>query len=133
MGVYNIVIVNDIEIGIKAENIVELFDTIAKVFCELTLEETPEGEMEKEIRLNCDLPDAAVDFFNELIYLFETEGFSPRSIVDFKRDKGIYIKIAGSIRDFKKNKIKRLLKAATYHNLEFKNKNGYFVKMLIDI
>jgi len=133
MGKYKINIVNDIEIEAKALGIIDLLNTFISIFKSILIEGEVLRETEKELCFNSDFPDFFVDFFNELIYLFEAEGFIPHSVINFNKNGVIKIKISGCLIDLKKHKIKRVLKSATYHNLEFKNDNGYSIKMIIDI
>jgi len=133
MGKYKINIVNDIEIEAKALGIIDLLNTFISIFKSILIEGEVLRETEKELWFNSDFPDFFVDFFNELIYLFEAEGFIPHSVINFNKNGVIKIKISGCLIDLKKHKIKRVLKSATYHNLEFKNDNGYSIKMIIDI
>jgi len=133
MGKYKINIVNDIEIEVEALGIIDLLNTFISIFKSILIEGEVLRETEKELWFNSDFPDFFVDFFNELIYLFEAEGFIPHSVINFNKNGVIKIKISGCLIDLKKHKIKRVLKSATYHNLEFKNDNGYSIKMIIDI
>jgi len=133
MGKYKIEIVNDVEIEAWALSINDLLNTIIAAFNSVLIEGECYRDSEKEVCFDSDFPDFFVDFLNELIYLFETEGFIAHSISSFSKNGQIKLKLSGTTFDLKKHKIKRVLKSATYHNLEFRNDNGYYVKMIIDI
>lgn len=133
MGFYRINVINDVEIEIKAIDLRDFLNTLIKSFSYIVLEGKIEQTMKKYIVLKSEFPDAAVDFFNELIYLFETENFIPHSLLDFKMEKDIFITVIGCKYNAQKNKIKRILKAATHHNLEFKRDKGFYLKMIVDI
>jgi SHS2 domain-containing protein len=133
MGNYKVDIVNDIEIEVSALSIVDLLNTLISAFNSILIDGKRCRDFEKELEFENDFPDFFVDFFNELIYLFETEGFIAHSVCNFSKNGKIKLKLSGMIFDNQKHKVKRVLKSATYHNLEFRNDNGYYVKMIIDI
>lgn len=134
MGSYKINIINDIEIEFKAKDLRDLLNTILESFNNMVIEGEGGKVIVNEIKMEFNLPDFFVDFFNEIIYLFESRGFVANKIDEIKfEDKWIYLKLCGFKFDKEKNKIKKNLKAATYHNLEFKKDSSLYLKIIIDI
>ena len=80
-----------------------------------------------------DLADLAVDFFNELIYLCETDASVLREITRVNEGD---LKIEGTVYEFdrKASRFSKIIKAATYHGLEFtKSKGIYRLRMIFDV
>ncbi|MEW6012491.1 MAG: archease [Elusimicrobiota bacterium] len=133
MGDYKINFTGDLEIEVKAINFKDIFDTLAKSFCDIVVDCNYDLNFEKELILNSDIPGIFVDFFNELIYFFETEGFVPKLVSNFKKNENTVIRLKGFKLDFHKNKPKRILKAATYHDLKFKSDYFFYLKIIVDL
>ncbi|MCX7647757.1 MAG: archease [Elusimicrobiales bacterium] len=133
MGSYKINFTGDLEIEVKAVDFKDILDTLVKSFCDIVGCDNSNSVFEKELELDSDIPDIFVDFLNELIYLFETEGFVPKFVSDFKKDEKTAIKLKGFKFDFYKNKPKRILKAATYHDLKFESGDSFYLKIIVDL
>ncbi|MGC8729585.1 MAG: archease [Elusimicrobiales bacterium] len=133
MGVYKINFTGDLEIEVRAVDFKDIFDTLVKSFCDMVSGDDSDLFFEKELELDSDIPDVFVDFFNELIYLFETEGFIPKLVSDFKKNEKTVIKLKGFKFDFYKDKPKRVLKAATYHDLKFASDDSFYLKIIVDL
>ena len=82
-----------------------------------------EGDDEQEILVN---------FLNELLYLFETEGFVASDVDVALNGKKLTARLKGEIYDREKHGAKYEIKAATYHGLEINEKEGY-ARVLFDI
>lgn len=133
MGDYKITFTGDLEIEVKAVDLKDIFDTLVKSFCDMVIDDNSDLDFERELELYSDIPDIFVDFFNELIYLFETEGFVPKFVSDFEKNEKTVIKLKGFKFDFYKNKPKKILKAATYHDLKFKYDDCVYLKIIVDL
>ena len=109
MGDYKITFTGDLEIEVKAVDLKDVFDTLVKSFCYIVADDNSDLSFEKELEFDSEIPNVFVDFLNEVIYLFETEGFVPKLVSDFKKNKKKTIKLKGFKFDFYKNKPKRIL------------------------
>ena len=131
-GYYRINIINDIEIEIHARDIKKIFELLTECFLKLLVESSYPEKTIREVNLEFDSVEYLfVDYFNELIYLFDRDGFVPVRI-DFSMLNNLFsAKLYGFL--VKNEPVKRILKSATYHELEFKKNGGYYLKMIVDI
>ncbi|MCX7905360.1 MAG: archease [Elusimicrobiales bacterium] len=137
MGRFSYFIGNDIEIEIYALDFFDLVQVLSDCFRKLILGDDEKLFDENLISniIELDVSDYffPVDYVNELIYLFDTQSFLPTA-VKLHNSIGSKIEIFG-FNVLSRNIVKRLLKAATYHQYQFtKAENGnFYVKMIIDI
>lgn len=132
MGCINIFLDNDIEVEIKARDYFDLFSSIVKLFNKILA--TPKlVTITKKIKLDfINKEDAIINFLNEIIYLFDLEKFLPKDIdLDIKKDVLVIKLFGGRLSD--RQRVKYMLKSATYHNFVLKEDNGLFCKFIIDI
>ncbi|MEF3280338.1 MAG: archease [Elusimicrobiota bacterium] len=132
MGRFKIKAINDIEIELISSNYIDVFKTLIKVFNYLVARPKKKTIM-KQLSIKYENYESLIiDFFNELIYLFETENFLPLS-GDFKIEKNCLIaKLKGGILGAKQH-VRYVLKSATHHNFVFNEGKKIFVKFLVDI
>ncbi len=96
-------------------------------------------EIEKDVELKCDsLERLFINWLNELIFLFDAEGFVARKInVNVSQKNEIFsldAKLMGYYFDEERDEKKLLIKAATYHGFYLKeNAEGFETKVLFDI
>ena len=75
-----------------------------------------------------------VDWLNELIYLFDTENFLGKKFqIEELDDQHLIATISGEEVDHKRHRIRRGVKATTYHMLEIKRNSSYRIRVLFDI
>lgn len=81
------------------------------------------------------LESLLINWLNELIYLQEVNDLLGREVMIEEIDsQGLKGKLWGEKIDRKKHQLGTEVKAATYHNLEIKNKNGgWVVRVIFDI
>jgi SHS2 domain-containing protein len=100
---------------------------------------TDPGAVEERLRRDMELSAAdkeslLVDWLNELVFYFDTEGilFKRFDIIELDgnhlRARGYGEKV-----DSSKHQIKRGVNAATYHMLKIERDKGYLVQVLFDI
>jgi SHS2 domain-containing protein len=75
-----------------------------------------------------------VDWLNELLYIFDVEHvvFSRFDVIDLNENK-LRAEVYGEKVDLSRHKLKREVKAATYHSLEIRRENGYRIQVILDI
>jgi len=78
--------------------------------------------------------ETLIVFLNELLYMWETEGFIPVDFalkIDNKKVAGTVI---GGIFDPAKHTAKQEVKAVTYHGFSIsKNENGFVARIILDV
>lgn len=133
MGYYNYLINNDLEIEIFANNYNELFFLLTNCFAELVSSIKVSGNIFKKIDIDFeDIEFLPIDYFNELIYIFDKDSFVATS-VEFNIAER---KFSGNLYGFfiDRKYVKKILKAATYHDYIFKNTGKVIcLKMIVDI
>ena len=125
--------------GIKASGatLEEVFSAAAEGFYSL-LTDTDKICEEKTIEVKAkgdSLESLIVNFLNELVFIFDTEGFAGKKVtVAMAGDTEIFAKISGEEFDTEKHPRGLLVKAATYHRLKVENKNGRWeAEVIFDI
>ncbi|MEM2115960.1 MAG: archease [Candidatus Woesearchaeota archaeon] len=120
----------DIKIQIKASTIEEIFNAIVDVFNKITCEDS-EGEEIRFIELNFKtIEDLVFDFVSELIYFLDAELFVAYAIrCDIQKNRASFVLFGKRIK-----KIKRYVKAITYHDLKCEKKDNIFIcEFILDI
>ncbi len=126
MRVYKIVDdTGDIGVEVYGENYKELFEKLSYAIFDLMVENGRVSEkIEEDGNLDSsDFLQLIVRFSNHLIYLFDHHKFvGKRYFVDFtkkEKDYSLKYKIYGERIVQSKHQIKRFLKSATYHNIDY--------------
>lgn len=132
MGSFNFFIGNDIELEIVAEDMNDFFNTVISCFRDLVVERDVNSIETRNISIDISDEDFPIGLFNELIFLFDRDGFVGNEVlVSFDGEK-VNLLIKGE--RFSRDYVKRILKAATYHDYVFERDNkGIYVKMIVDI
>ena len=75
-----------------------------------------------------------VDWLNELLYIFDVEHviFSRFEIVHLN-EKRLQARAYGEKIDLSRHRLKRGVKAATYHMLKIERENGFSIRVILDI
>jgi SHS2 domain-containing protein len=112
----------DVGLKVRGKSREELFENAAAGMFDLMTDVTTIRKTEqKEITLKAeDDEDTLIQWLNELVFLFDTYGFTGKVFrVSFKGDI-FHAHISGGIFNPEDNENKLLIKAATYHNLSLK-------------
>ncbi|OPX20804.1 MAG: hypothetical protein BZ151_02170 [Desulfobacca sp. 4484_104] len=82
-----------------------------------------------------DVGDLLVEWLNQLLYLFDATGFLGRDIeVQEITSQRLQARLRGEPLDEERHQLNTGIKAATYHNLEFKETaDGWQAKIILDI
>jgi SHS2 domain-containing protein len=91
--------------------------------------------LHRDIELSAaDRESLLVDWLNELVYYFDTEGLIfKRFEISQLNNSHLKARGYGEKVDSAKHKLKTGVKAATYHMLKIENNNGYRVQVIFDI
>ncbi len=127
------------DLGIEAEfhSLKEVFEKCGLILFDL-ITDLEKIEAKKEINFEIEeenIEDLLIRFLNELIYLYETKHFLASQInVDLKKENKLKATLKGENINLKKHRIKTEIKAATYHDFEFKKEDSKFkVRVIFDI
>lgn len=129
------------DVGVKAygKSIPELFQNSAEAMFSLLLSYKPKESIEKNVVLEAvNLEELLVVWLNELLALFYADKFLPASflieIEDKTNLKSLKATLKGQDFDPYGNTLNTEIKAATYHDLEFKEVHGdYWARMIFDV
>ena len=94
-----------------------------------------EERLQREIKLTASDPDdLLVEWLNELVYQFDTEGiiFKRFDVLELNNSH-LKARGYGEKADSAKHKLKIGVKAATYHMLKIEKNGGYRVQVIFDI
>jgi SHS2 domain-containing protein len=127
----------DVGINVYANNLKELFEQASiGLFSLITDLKKLNVTTTKKVEIIADsYENLIIKWLNELIFLFDTEGFIGKSveIKDINQNKLIAI-IKGDFFDEKKHIRGILIKAATYHKLKIEKKNDeWYASIIFDI
>ena len=127
----------DIGIKVKGETLEELFINAAIGTSSLIIDlKAIEQKEIKKINLQGkNLEDLFIKCLDEIIYLFDSEGFLPKSVkVETIHELSLRAIFQGEKFNKNKHEIKLYLKAVTYHQLEIKQtKEGWEAKVYFDV
>lgn len=131
MRVYKIVEdTGDIGVEVYGKNYKELFEKLSYAIFDLMVENSKVSEKIEEdgVLDSSDFLQMIVRFSDHLIYLFDHHKFvGKRCFVDFTKNKNDYFlkyKIYGEKIVQSRHQIKRFLKSATYHNIDYFENDG---------
>lgn len=125
----------DVGLRVWGRDMNELFENAAAGLSELmtdisTIKETEE----KEISLNADSYEGLlIQWLNELIYLFDTHGFTGRRFSVTLEGSSLKARASGGLFDPEVNERRLLIKAATYHGLSLKKNDLWEATIIFDI
>ena len=123
----------DVGLMIRGKNLEELFENAAEGMFELitSTPEIKETEKREVIISSENMENLLVQWLNELVFLFDTYGFTGKiSSVGFQ-DKTLKASISGGIFNPEVNESRLLIKAATYHNLSLKKTRSHWEATVI--
>lgn len=127
----------DIGLMISGNSLEGLFENAAAgLYSLITKPDRVRERFSREVSVEADdLEGLLFGWLNKLIYLYETEGLLGKNfrvrITDPLRLEAV---ITGEEMDRDRHRIKRLLKAVTYHQLEIKKGNGQWqARVILDV
>ena len=125
----------DAGLKIRGVNLEDLFTNAAHGMYGLITDtsDIPEGE-QKEIFIESDtLDDLLVLWLNELIFQFDTYGFTGRNFSISFRGTALTAHVSGGLFDPAIHERRLLIKAATYHTLSLKKNSFWKATVMFDI
>lgn len=126
----------DVGLEIYGNSIEELFINAAEgLFSLIVLTDLKNIEAQKGKRLNIDANgELLVLFLNELLYLWDTEGFIPKEFSIKIEDGKLRGNVVGGLFDPVKYKIRQEVKAVTYHRFfMMKDEGRYTARIILDV
>ena len=123
----------DLALALTGENLEELLESAVFGYIELLTDpESVSKVVTKEFTVSSDNPEGKlVLLINELIFLFETEGFIPKTCSVKISGDDVFCKTSGEIYNPNKHELFHCIKSATYGGLEVVEKCGEFSASLI--
>jgi SHS2 domain-containing protein len=107
--------------------VAELFENSARAMLALSADiSAVEEREERSIALEAeDYASLLVDWLNEILYLFDSDGFAPkRFCVDEITPQRLKARLIGEPRDPKRHPWTLIIKAVTYYELRVEQRNG---------
>ena len=82
-----------------------------------------------------DRDSLAVDWLNELLFRFETEGFLPKdyAVTVDEAESSLVARCMGEPIDTERHGVGTAVKAATYHNLEVAHDGEWRIRVFLDV
>jgi SHS2 domain-containing protein len=120
----------DLELFVRAATPEEVFGEAADAFGRL-VERTAEGEAaQRRVAVEGrDYASLLVGFLDELIYLADTDSFVPDKTRTELAQGGLSAMLEGRVTE-----IQPIVKAATYHQLEFRERDGAWeARIVLDV
>ncbi|MBI5674590.1 MAG: archease [Nitrospirae bacterium] len=123
----------DVGLKVRGSSLEELFANAASGMSELITDTRDiAATEEREISLKSDsLEDLLILWLNELIFLFDRDGFIGKSFNLNLEGNTLTAKTSGGIFDPEINEKRLLLKAATYHKLSLKKMNSVWEAVVV--
>ncbi len=126
----------DVGLEARGETLAEAFANAAHGLASLLVEPGHVRPAEvRQVTLKGEgLEDLLVAWLNELLYLFDSEGFLPASFAFSTLDKGeLRAEVAGETFDAARHHPRHGVKAATYHQVSVAGNGGYRVRVILDV
>ena len=126
----------DIGIIARGKDLPTLFSNAAAGMLSLLIDvDTLRQDTSKEIRLEAgDRETLMVQWLNEILYITYTERLVLCKFDIVIEENRLAARCTGQEVDLKDNRIRREIKAATYHDLDIAQRDGgYWVKIIFDI
>jgi SHS2 domain-containing protein len=119
----------ELELELEAETEEAIFGEAAAAFAEL-LETPGERESRQVAADGADRATLLANWLDELVFLAETEGFAPRRLVEVELGAQDVLGVVEGV----KGEPPPLVKAVTYHDLEFRGEDGKWrARVVLDV
>ncbi|HBE44794.1 MAG TPA: archease [Deltaproteobacteria bacterium] len=120
----------DVGFEVYGRSLEEVFENAAHALFSLIVDrETVEPEIGKRIEVEGN-GELLIVFLNELLYLWDTEGFIPKEL-SLKINNKVTGNVVGQLFDPHRHIIKTEVKAVTYHKFSLKETGEGFVATLV--
>lgn len=132
MGRYKIINhTADTGIEVEGKNLKEIFFESYKGLYKIAGVEKGKKEGKDKVKIVADTyEELLIKFLNELIFYIYGEGkYCDVKKIEIKKDRGFKLEV--EIEKYEIKKFEKEVKAATYHNITIKNKNGTFTTKII--
>ena len=132
MGRYKIINhTADTGIEVEGKNLKEIFFESYKGLYKIAGVEKGKKEGRDKIKIIADTyEELLIKFLNELIFYIYGEGkYYDVKKIEIKKNRGFTLEV--EIEKYEIKNFEREVKAATYHNISIKNKNGIFTTKII--
>lgn len=128
----------DAFIEVTAKDLKEAFLVSANAVINITLDQDKVNEIEQKeiIAQGKDLNYLLFSWLEEVTFVLITKGFAIKRIeLEIKEDEGYKInaKAYGEPLDFLKHNFKVEIKAPTFYEMKIEQKNGVFMRFLLDL
>lgn len=124
----------DIGLEIYGRNLEELFTNAAEGLFHLIIEgDDIRPEKGKRLKIVKD-GELLINFLNELLYLWDTEGFIPKEFSIKIEDETVKGNVIGGLFDPTRLRVKQEIKAVTYHRFSLTEEKGiYKARIILDL
>jgi len=132
MGRYKIINhTADTGIEVEGKDLKEVFFESYKGLYKIAGVEKGKKERKDKVKIVADTyEELLIKFLNELIFYIYGEGkYYDVKKIEIKKDRGFKLEV--EIEKYEIKKFEKEVKAATYHNISIKNKNGTFTTKII--
>jgi len=119
----------ELELELEADSEEAIFGEAAAAFAELL--ETPGDRESRQVAADgADRATLLANWLEELVFLAETEGFAPRRLVEVELGAQDVLAVV----EGRKGEPPPLVKAVTYHDLEFRSEHGKWrARVVLDV
>jgi len=126
----------DLGLRVKGKTSEDLFNNYAAVLFSLLTDYQPKEIITREITLQAQsLSELLIDWLNQLLSMFFADSLLPKEysikITDDKGGKILQAEISGEEFDFESNRLKREIKAATYHQAKVEENDSEYIGEVI--
>ncbi len=126
----------DIGFIVRAKNLENLLKRTALLLSKVMIEENSVEEKEVK-KLEIEISDKEliiIDVLRELLYFFETENFIWKALDLSIKESKVILNLKGEKFNPKKHKLKKDVKAVTYHDYYIEDKGNYLeTRFILDI
>ncbi len=124
----------DVGIEVYGKTLEELFINAAEGMFHIIIDgDDIKAEKGKKLEIGKD-GELLINFINELLFLWETEGFIPKEFSIKIEDDMLKGSVIGGLFDPIRLRVKQEIKAATYHKFLLTHENGiYRAQIILDV
>lgn len=124
----------DVGFEVYGKSLEEVFENAAYALFSLIVDrETVEPEIGKRIEVEGN-GELLIVFLNELLYLWDAEGFIPKELSLKISNNKVTGNVVGQLFDPRRHTIKTEVKAVTYHKFSLKKtEDGFVATLVVDV